>query len=137
MSDETINPFTTNDTGSRSLLHIPETPDEFLSPRPSSLIAEAETAMRHPEHWAQMCPYFKAIAGVGATINGSPKWDHAGLVFKFQEICGQNGYHLLAKASPAELSPVIARAYKRVAGQTFKALTQQRRQLRIEHKTRD
>jgi hypothetical protein len=122
------------DDASRSLIHIPETPDDFRPPKPSSMVAEMASLQRHPEHWAEVAPYLKAIAGQIASIEGSARYDEAGCMFKIKEICHSNGYTLLAKANVAKLAQLFKYAYKRNTGQTMKMLQKQGSQLRLEFK---
>jgi hypothetical protein len=117
-----------------SMIHIPETPAEFLPPKASSKIAEMRSLLRNPEHWAEVLPYLKALAGETASINGSANYDEAGCVFAVKEICQLNGYTLLANAKAAEISRIFKFAYKGVAGQSVRLLRKQGSQLRLELK---
>jgi hypothetical protein len=123
------------DSGSgRSLMKAPRSVAEFKPPRASSMISEMASLQRNEEHWAEIVPYLDALAGVGPTIFGSAKYDETGCMFAVKEICNANGYTLLAKASPAELSPIFKRAYFRNTGQRVRQLAKQGAQLRLEYK---
>ena len=119
-----------------TMIHIPESPAEFLPPKTSSKVAEMKSLLRNPEHYAEVLPYLKALAGETASINGSPIYDEAGCVFAIRDICGLNGYTLLADAKPAEISRLFKFAYRGNTGQTLKMLKKQGTQLRLELKQR-
>jgi lipase chaperone LimK len=88
--------------------------------------------MRNVEHWGQLVPYLDAIAGVGPSINGSPKFDEVGMILKAKSICDLNGYTLLAQATPAQLSPIFKRAFYTNTGVRIRRLQKQAAMLRLE-----
>jgi hypothetical protein len=126
--------MSTDDSGGRSLITPPKTPAQFKPAKPSSMTAEMAALMRNQDHWAEIYPYLDAIAGTGPSIHGSARYDEAGCIFKVQEICGANGYTLLAAADAAHLSRYFKFALKSNTGLTMKVLLKQRTQLRLEHR---
>ena len=119
---------------SRDVITPPESPADFLPPKPSSMIAEMAALLRNPEHYAEVRPYIMSISGHASSINGSPKWDEAACVFHIQGMCRANGYTLLADANAKSISHLFKAAYRRNTGQTFEKLLKQGVQLRLEHK---
>ena len=63
--------------------------------------------LRDPDHYAELLPFLKAIAGETASIHGSPRYDEAGCVFAIKDMCQQNGFTLLANLNPAQVSRVF------------------------------
>jgi len=119
------------------LIHIPETPAEFLQPKASSVVAEMKALLRNPEHYAEAVQYLKAMAGETKSIHGSARYDEAGCVFAIKDICRLNGYTLLAKLEAAEISRVFKFAFKGNTGLTIRQLQKQGTQLRLEHRHKE
>lgn len=136
MTDTTDN-TTDSDFTKRSLLKIPNSPLDFQPAKPDSYTQEMKSLLRDKEHWDEIKPYLKAIAGETQSIHGSPKWDEAVCIIKVQEMCQSNGYTLLASAELDVISPVFKRAFKSSTGMAFRQLTKQGRQLRLEHMSDD
>lgn len=90
-----------------SLIRIPASPVEFVAAKPSSLTAEMKALLREPEHYTEILPYLRALAGETETINGSARYDEYGCVAVIKEMCGNNGYNLLAKLNLAQVSRVL------------------------------
>jgi hypothetical protein len=118
------------------LIHIAETPEDFLPERQASLTHQMAVLLRKPEVWAEISPLLKAVSGTGPTIYGSRKYDEAGCMFDIKRILNANGASSLAALNPAQISGVFKRANRINTGQTWGALIAQGKQLALEDKRR-
>src|SRR5262245_60582458 len=110
------------------MIHVPETSEQLLPPRPADLVAEAARFER--AHWDEMKPYWQAISGEAKTMHGSLSFDIAACTFEVQRIAGSNGFEVLANLNASELWQILRRAYKRNTGTTVGRLEKQNKALR-------
>ena len=132
METDSVNNTHTTSIAEVPLIQVPTTAEELLPPNQRSAIDEAASALR--AHYSQLAHLYLSAAGLTATVNGSPRWDEAEIVFTVKSFAEKNGYHILAALNTAELAWVLMWGYRRITGHSLRAIQRQGHRLLIEQR---
>lgn len=115
-----------------TIVQLPASQADLPPPSHASAIDEAEAMIR--AHYDDIADLILSLAGLSPSINGSPKWDEAAMVFKLQAVAAANGYAILAAKNTSDLAWCVLWGFRRVTKHSLRAMQAQGNRLLIEQR---